>query len=229
MDAGYGKAVVAVAVVGLTVREGELAALVLRAGGDPADGESGLPRGRLSSADTLPEVAARLVATASGSSSAAVHLEQLGAYQHEGGGGREPVLDLAFVALAPQPATSAPGATARWVPVRTLLASRAELPGEDRTLLADGVERARATLEYSPAAAVFCPPEFTVGDLRRVYEAVWDAPLDPGNFHRKATTHPGFREATGKTAMRTCGRPGQTFRRGPATRLDPPLLRAAIG
>ena len=50
-------------------------------------------------------------------------------------------------------------------------------------ILADGVERARAKIEYSPLATAFCPEEFTIAELRRVYEAVWGTRLDPRNFH----------------------------------------------
>lgn len=30
----------------------------------------------------------------------------------------------------------------------------------------------------------FCPPEFTIHALRRVYETIWSISLDPGNFQR---------------------------------------------
>lgn len=50
-------------------------------------------------------------------------------------------------------------------------------------VLAVGVERARAKLEYSPLATAFCEEQLTVASLRKVYEAVWGVPLDPRNFH----------------------------------------------
>lgn len=94
-------------------------------------------------------------------------------------------------------------------------------------ILADGVERARAKLEYSPLAAAFCPPRFTVGELRRVYEAVWGVALDPRNFHRKVTGTPGFLVPAGGTTARQGGRPAQLFRLGDAGLLNPPMLRPA--
>ena len=92
-------------------------------------------------------------------------------------------------------------------------------------ILADGVERARAKLEYSPLATAFCPPEFTIAELRQVYEAVWGTDLDPRNFHRKVTGTPGFVEPTGETTTRQGGRPAQLYRRGDADLLHPPMLR----
>ena len=96
-------------------------------------------------------------------------------------------------------------------------------------MLADGVERARAKIEYSPLATTFCPDPFTVHELRRVYEAVWGASLDPRNFHRKVTGTPGFLEPVGETTTRNGGRPAQLYRRGSTTLLNPPLTRIAAG
>jgi 8-oxo-dGTP diphosphatase len=141
------------------------------------------------------------------------------------------VVSVAYLALAPElPVPSAGGdaADATWVPATGLLDGGAapRLAFDHDQILADGVERARSKLEYSPLATAFCPPEFTVGQLRRVYEIVWGTPLDPRNFHRKVTGTPGFLvEAGGRTAGDR-GRPALLYRRGDAPLLQPPLLRA---
>ena len=95
-----------------------------------------------------------------------------------------------------------------------------------RGIIADGVERARAKLEYTTLATAFVDETFTLGDLRRVYEAVWGMPLHEANFRRKVLGTPGFVEPTGTTAP-TEGRPAELYRRGPARSLHPPLLRSA--
>ena len=97
---------------------------------------------------------------------------------------------------------------------------------DHRRIMLDGVERARAKLEYTSLGAAFCPPEFTVADLRRVYEIVWGRPLDPRNFHRKVTKAEGFLVPTGGTTTRDGGRPAKLYRRGPAELLHPPMLRS---
>ena len=110
---------------------------------------------------------------------------------------------------------------------RGLGPGRAAFAFDHAQILADGVERARSKLEYTPLAAAFCPPEFTVGELRRVYEAVWGVALDPRNFHRKVTGTPGYVLPSGGTTTRQGGRPAQLFKRGDVTLLNPPMLRPA--
>ncbi|HWD80116.1 MAG TPA: NUDIX hydrolase, partial [Kribbella sp.] len=68
--------------------------------------------------------------------------------------------------------------------------------------------------------------EFTISELRGVYEAVWGIPLDPRNFHRKVTKTADFVTPVGTTTTRDGGRPAQLFHRGTATTLHPPMTRA---
>ena len=95
-------------------------------------------------------------------------------------------------------------------------------------ILADGLERARAKIEYTPLATAFLAETFTVSELRAVYETVWGAPLHPGNFHRKILSVPGFVESTGATDTRPGSRGGpraRLYRAGDAQLLHPALLR----
>ena len=135
---------------------------------------------------------------------------------------------VAHLALAPDlptPTAGTDAAEARWQEVGETLAA-GDLAFDHDRILRDGVERARAKLEYTPLAAAFCAPKFTISELRRVYEVVWGLPLDPRNFHRKVTGTPGFLEPTGRTTTRDGGRPAQLYRRGTAELLYPPMLRA---
>lgn len=95
-------------------------------------------------------------------------------------------------------------------------------------ILADGLERARAKIEYTPLATAFLPESFTISELRAVYETVWGAPLHAGNFHRKVLSVPGFVESTGATDTRPGSRGGpraRLYRAGDARLLHPALLR----
>jgi 8-oxo-dGTP diphosphatase len=239
MEAG-GMAVT-VDVVLLTLRAGRLCVLLTRRDGAGRGSDWALPGGTVRPREDL-EDAARAALEATGVS-AAGHLEQLRTYgRHD----RDPLrraVSVAYLALLPNlprpPAGGRDGAAARWWPVEDLAAE----PGEDppnspdapalaldhEVIVADGVERARAKLEYSPLAAAFVDEPFTLGDLRRVYEAAWGAPLDPPNFRRKVLSTPGFVVPVGaRAAPRGGGRPAELYRRGEATALHPPLLRRTV-
>ncbi|MEU4695193.1 NUDIX domain-containing protein [Actinoplanes sp. NPDC023714] len=219
------RAAVTVDLVLLTIRQGSLQVLLVRRGIPPYEGRWALPGGFVLPDEDLDEAARRELREETGLDPQAGHLEQLATYGTPGRDPRGRVVTVAYLALLPDlpsPVAGSDASAASWRP-----ADQAGLAFDHDRILADGVERARSKLEYTPLASAFCAPEFTVADLRAVYETVWQTTLDPRNFHRKVTSAEGFVEATGNTVSRERGRPAQLFRRGPATLLHPPLLRPA--
>lgn len=219
-------AAVTVDLVVLTVRGDDLLALVIRRGVPPYRGRWALPGGFVHDDEALLAAARRELREETGVSTDA-HLEQLATYGSPRRDPRGRVVTVAHLALLPGlvEATAGSDAAAAWLPAQQLLDDSARLAFDHRRILGDGVERARAKLEYSPLGLSFCAEEFTIAELRRVYEAVWGRSLDPRNFHRKVTGTPGFVVETGRTSTRDGGRPAQLYRRGTAILLHPAMLR----
>jgi 8-oxo-dGTP diphosphatase len=214
---------VTVDLVVLTVRDGELNVLLVQRGIEPHLGRWALPGGFVLADEDLDAAAKRELAEETGLDGPAGHLEQLGSYGAPDRDPRGRVVTVAYLALLPDlptPTAGTDAAEAAWTPIGKL-----GLAFDHDRILADGIERARSKLEYTPLAAAFCPPEFTIAALRQVYEAVWGEELDPRNFHRKATSTPGFVESTGRSTEGEPGRPARLYRRGDATLLNPPILR----
>lgn len=213
-------------VVALTLRQGRLCVLLIRRSSSVFTGRWALPGGFVHVDESLEDAAYRELREEAGIGADAVRLEQLRAY---GDVGRDPrperVVSIAWLALGadlPDPTPDTDADQAEWVPVDDAFAR--ELAFDHAEILRDGVERARSKLEYTTIATAFCEPTFTLPDLRRVYEAVWDTQLDPRNFHRKVLSADGFVEETGDV-IRGRGNPAKVCRAGPAAYLHPPILR----
>lgn len=222
---------VTVDLVVLTVRDDALRVLLVRRGVAPFRGRWALPGGFVGPDEDLIDAAGRELAEETGLDRRSLHLEQLATYGAPRRDPRMRVVTVAHLALAPDlpaPTAGTDAAAAEWTAVAPLLAEPRALAFDHHRILSDGVERARAKLEYTPLAAAFCPPEFTVAELRRVYEIVWATSLDPRNFHRKVTGTPGFLEPTGRTTTRDGGRPAQLFSTGGVGLLHPPMLRPEL-
>jgi 8-oxo-dGTP diphosphatase len=217
---------VTVDLVVLTVRANELSVLLIRRGIPPYPGRWALPGGFVGIGEDLPAAAARELAEETGLPEPAGHLEQLASYGRPDRDPRGRVVTVAWLALLPDlptPVAGTDAAEAAWVPVTRL--TPGQLAFDHDRILTEGLDRARSKLEYTPLAAAFCPAEFTVAQLREVYETVWGTRLDPRNFHRKVTGTPGFVEPVGRATEGDRGRPAQLYRRGCATLLHPPMLR----
>ena len=240
---------VTVDVVTLTIRDGALDVLLVQRGVPPFAGQWALPGGFVRArpdpgspdgGEDLDEAAIRELAEETGQRPGRIHLEQLATYGAPGRDPRMRVISVAYLVFAPElpePQAGSDAQAAAWVPVGSLGLAEGggQQPGTSRKLafdhariLADGLERARAKLEYTPLATAFVADEFTISELRAVYETVWGERLHAGNFHRKVLSVPGFVESTGETTETGGPRGGprsRLYRRGDARLLHPALLR----
>ncbi|MEU1077160.1 MULTISPECIES: NUDIX domain-containing protein [unclassified Streptomyces] len=212
-----------------TVRDGGLHLLLIRRGEEPYKGEWALPGGFVLPRESAGQAARRELAEETGLPDevvAGLHLEQLRTYSEPDRDPRMRVVSVAYTALVPdlpEPHGGGDAAHAQWVS----FGAYEGLAFDHERIVADARERIGAKLEYTCLATAFCPPEFTLGELRKVYETVWGTALDRPNFRRKVLATPGFVEPVAGAARLTGGRgkPAALYRAGAATALHPPLLR----
>lgn len=210
----------------LTVRDQQLQLLVIERAKKPFLGQLALPGGFLRGDEDLREAAERELHEETGLDGSGLHLEQLATYGAPKRDPRGRVASVAYLAIAPDlpiPTAGSDARAARWEPVEAV---RGKLAFDHDVMVDQAVERARGRLEYTTLATQFLPETFTVSELRRVYEVVWGAPLDPRNFSRKIVNTEGFIEPTGDKRAQATGRPAALYRSGGATSLYPPMLRA---
>ncbi|MEY9966256.1 8-oxo-dGTP diphosphatase [Streptacidiphilus sp. MAP12-16] len=238
---------VTVDVVALTLRQNRLHVLLVERAAPPFQGCWALPGGFVRAGqEDLDQAAARELAEETGVETATlrrVHLEQLGSYGRPERDPRMHVVSVAYLAFAPDlpdPQAGSDAADAAWVPLAALDSAAGphrggpgsrpavELAFDHAAILGDALDRARSKLEYTPLATAFLGPEFTISELRAVYEEIWGEKLHAGNFHRKILSVPGFVESTGQTTERGGSRGGpraRLYRTGDARLLHPALLR----
>ena len=225
---------VTVDIVVMTITESDLRVLLIRRAIPPFRDSWALPGGFVRPDEDLDTAAARELAEETSISQEPGHLEQFGTYGHPDRDPRMRVVSVGYWAIVPDLPTPKGGSDAAYaelVPVAELESGRIRLAFDHDRIVADGIARARSRLEDTTIATRFCPPEFTISDLRRVYDAVWDSELDPGNFQRKIKQTAGFLKPIKQTTRSgdKGGRPAALWTRGPAESLSPPLTRPDKG
>lgn len=214
-------AILSVEVVLLAVIDRQLSVLLVDAG-RRFPGRRALPGGPVQDQERLDAAAQRILV---GAGAGQAHLEQLRTHGEPGRDPRGRVAAIAYLGLTSSPRVRRGSGAVSWVPVTE--ADDPPLALDHPAILADGVERARSKLEYTSLAAALVTEPFRLADLRHVYEAVWGAQLDPGNFRRKVMSTTGFVEPIGDVAPPgpEGGRPARLYRRGASRLLHPAMLR----
>lgn len=209
-----------------------LHAAFVRRGGHPFKGSLALPGGFVRPDEDALAAAWRELEEETGLDLSArrAHVEQLATYSAPDRDPRMRVVSVAHLALLatdgrslPELTTGTDAAGAAWLPVYDVLANEA-LAFDHGEILAAALERLAGKIEYTLTGAALLPAEFTLNQLRRVYQAVWNtARLDAGNFTRKMT---GALQDTGRKVSRGKGAPATLFTAGDRY-LSPPMMRPA--
>lgn len=170
-----------------TIEDDIFKILLIERGGDPYCGDLALPGGFVLPDEDLDAAAARELEEETGLADDSWHLEQLAAYGDPARDPRMRTVTVAFWAITaslPRPRGGSDAAAAYLVPVDRIEGDHLRLAFDHDRIVEDAVDRIRSRLETTTVAAQFCPPAFTVAELRKVYETIWNTPLDPGNFQR---------------------------------------------
>ncbi|MCY4372077.1 MAG: NUDIX domain-containing protein [bacterium] len=227
----YPPVAVTVDVVTFTIVGDQLQILLVRRGQDPYRGRWALPGGFVRDDEGLEAAALRELQEETGVIAQPCYLEQLGTYGKPDRDPRMRVVTVAYWAILanlPKPRGGGDAADAGLFPVVMVEADALELAFDHRKIIEEAVERVRSKLEYTTLAARFCPPEFTISQLRRVYELVWNARIEPANFHRKVTSSPDYLRSTGDLTDPSPGggRPAAIYQIGDADYVSSPIPRS---
>lgn len=214
-------------VVAFALHGAELSVLLVERGLPPHEGRWALPGGFVDEGEDLEAAARREVAEETGLRLHHLPFSQLGAYGAPDRDPRGRVVSVVHVVVVPpgsSPTAADDAADARW---RSLseLGDHGPLAFDHDVILEHALRWLDRCLEQTDLAAGFLPEEFTVAELREVYEAAWGRTLDPGNFQRKVTGADGFLVESGRRPARGRGRPATLYRRGSAGSMWPPLSR----
>jgi 8-oxo-dGTP diphosphatase len=195
-----------------TLIDGRLAVLLARRLEEPQRGMFALPGGFVGASESPEQTAERKLREKTGVGS--VHLEQLRTYAEPGRDPRGWLPSIAYMALvAPEalPEDRPADREASWHRTDAL----PPLALDHARIVDDGLWRLHARVAdkawFVRVGGALLPPEFTLGQAQRLYEALRGEAVDPANFRRdvKAT---GLVADTGGRRSEGPGRPGTLYR-----------------
>jgi len=221
---------VAVDIVAMTIENKELKTVVVHRE-TAKTGMLALPGGIVKPNESLRQAAIRELFEETGIKVEADQLHQGRAFGDPDRDPRGRYVTIAYVALLPIIDVIKAGsdaATAELVPVQRILSGKLKLEFDHNKIVRTAYKKAIKLIEETSAATSFCNRRgFSLSELRNVYETILGWEIDSANFRRKVAETKGlveFVEAGSLTPSGgTRGRPSDTYKRGKAIELDPPM------
>lgn len=186
--------------------------LLVERGGEPYKGYWALPGGFMKIDESIEQCALRELREETNISD--IYLEQFHVYSNPARDPRERVMTVAFIALVrPETYRVTAGddaANVHWFDADALPV----LAFDHRDIIKDARERLKEILRLKPVAFQLLNKEFSVDELRRVYEVINQTSYDRRNFQRKLLQSGSVIEVpeTRNISENSSGRPAQMFR-----------------
>ena len=200
---------VTVDVVIFTIRNDELKVLLIKRALDPFLGSWALPGGFVELDESLVEAAKRELKEETGV--AAAYLEQLYTFGEPNRDPRERVISVAYYALMPSDALEIKAASdaegVGWFSIDEL----PKLAFDHSDILTMALTRLAAKFEYSTVAFQLMPEEFTMPEMRHLYELISREEIDARNFSKRILALDVI-EPTGKERREGAHRPAKLYR-----------------
>tara|TARA_R110002096_G_scaffold3025_2_gene15468 strand:- start:3887 stop:4555 length:669 start_codon:yes stop_codon:yes gene_type:complete len=205
----YPHPAVTVDVVIFTVRNDELKVLLIKRALEPFNGQWALPGGFVEMEESLLDAAKRELREETGV--AAAYLEQLYTFGEPKRDPRERVISVAYYALMPSDALEIKAASdaegVGWFGIDDL----PRLAFDHPKILEMALQRLAAKLDYSTIAFQLMPEEFTMPELRHLYELITREELDARNFAKRILAL-NVIEPTGRDKREGAHRPAKLYR-----------------
>lgn len=202
--------ILTVDIVLLTLRQARLHVGLLRraVAGEPYHGVPALPGGfvHVQHDRTAQDTARRVLRDKVGVVD--VYLEQLATFSGQARDPRGWSASIAYYALTAPHILPAESEGFQWVAVEQAMADK--LPFDHNDILRTAVERVRSKTRYSTLPLHLMPDEFTLSELRQVYEQVLGGRLEPRGFSRRMQEM-GLLEETGVSRIEA-HRPARMYR-----------------
>jgi 8-oxo-dGTP diphosphatase len=176
---------VTVDIVVLAMQGADLEVMLIRRGVDPYREMWALPGGFKRPDESLDAAAQRELREEAGISHAV--LEQFHAFGDPGRDARLDVVTVGYVATLPvMPPGFAGGdaSDAQSMPVASVRAGTVDLAFDHALILSSALANVADRMATTNLALSLVPREFTIRQLRLVFEAAWDTTLGSANFHR---------------------------------------------
>ncbi len=205
----YPHPAVTVDVVIFTIRNDDLKVLLIKRALEPFVGRWALPGGFVDIDESLVDAAKRELREETGV--AAAYLEQLYTFGAPKRDPRERVIIVVYYALTPSDALEIKAASdaegVGWFGIDEL----PELAFDHSDIMDMALTRLSAKLDYSTIAFQLMPDEFTMPELRHLYELITREEIDARNFSKRILALDAI-EPTGKERREGAHRPAKLFR-----------------
>jgi len=172
-------------IFGFNENDTELKLLLLKRNFEPAKGEWSLMGGFVNSEESLDDAAKRIVFQLTGLDN--VYMEQLYAFgepERDPGGRIISVSYFSLIKINDHDHELAKRHGASWIP----LSEMPDLIFDHNEMVSKALRKLRIRARTQPIGFELLPEKFTIPQLQRLYEAIYQMPFDKRNFRRKVLT-----------------------------------------